>query len=105
VVSVTNLYGHSSSVVLSRLSGPHSRPLLFFSCSARESNPGCVCRILEEKWECSETVHQLFIYFKKAYDSVRRQVLYSILIEFKVLVKVVRLIKMCLNEKYSSPYT
>jgi hypothetical protein len=35
--------------------------------------------------------------FKKACDSVRREVLYSILIEFVVPTKVVRLIKMCLN--------
>jgi hypothetical protein len=29
-----------------------------------------------EKWEYRETVHHLFIDFKKAYDSVRREVLY-----------------------------
>jgi hypothetical protein len=48
-----------------------------------------------------ETVHQLFIDFKKAYDSVRREVLYNILIEFGITMKLVRLIKMCLNETYS----
>jgi hypothetical protein len=47
------------------------------------------------------TVHQLFIDFRKAYDSVRREVLYNILIKFGVPMKLVRLIKMCLNEKYS----
>jgi hypothetical protein len=47
------------------------------------------------------TVHQLFIDFKKACDSVRREVLYNILIEFWVHMKLVRLIKMCLNETYS----
>jgi hypothetical protein len=41
--------------------------------------------------------HQLFIDFKKAYDSVRREVLYIILIELGVSMKLVRLIKMCLN--------
>ena len=46
-------------------------------------------------------MHQLFIYFKKAYDSVRRDVLYNILIEFGILMKLVRLIKMCLTEAYS----
>jgi hypothetical protein len=55
VVSVTNPYGRilgfldlepliflpsSSSVVLTRLSGPHYRPATFFSCSAWESKPG-----------------------------------------------------------------
>jgi hypothetical protein len=32
----------------------------------------------------SMTVHQLFVDLKKAYDSVRREVLYNILIEFGV---------------------
>jgi hypothetical protein len=47
-------------------------------------------------------VHQLFIDFKKAYNSVGREVLYNILIEFGILRKLVGLIKMCLNETYST---
>jgi hypothetical protein len=47
------------------------------------------------------TVHQLFVAFKKAYDSVRREVLYNILVEFGVFMNLVRLISMCLNETYS----
>jgi hypothetical protein len=46
-------------------------------------------------------VHQLFIDFKKAYDSVKRKVLYSILLEFGISRKLVRLIKKHLNETYS----
>jgi hypothetical protein len=46
-------------------------------------------------------VHQLFIDFKKAYDSVKREVLYNILLEYAIPKKLVRLIKMCLNETYS----
>ena len=43
-------------------------------------------------------VHQLLIDFKKAYGLVRRGILYNILIEFGIPMKVVRVIKMCLNE-------
>jgi hypothetical protein len=46
-------------------------------------------------------VHQLFIDFKKAYDSVRREVLCNIVIEFDIAMKLVRLAKMCLNKTYS----
>jgi hypothetical protein len=47
-------------------------------------------------------VHQLFIDFEKAYDSVRREVLYSNLIEFGIPRKLVGLIQTCLNETYST---
>jgi hypothetical protein len=56
---------------------------------------------VEKKWEYNVTIHELFIDFKKAYDSVRKEVLYNILTEFGVPMKLVRLIKMCLKEMYS----
>jgi hypothetical protein len=43
-------------------------------------------------------VHQLFIDFKKAYDSVRKEVLYNVLIEFGTHIKPVKLIK-CVSMK------
>jgi hypothetical protein len=46
-------------------------------------------------------MHQLFIDFKTEYVSVRREVLYNILIEFGVHMKLVRLIKLCVNKSYS----
>jgi hypothetical protein len=58
-------------------------------------------QILEKKWEYNGLVHQLFIDFKKAYDSIKSEVLYNILLEFGIPKKLVRLIKMCLNETYS----
>jgi len=39
--------------------------------------------------------------FKNSYDSVRREVLYNILIECGIPMKLVRLIKTCLTETYS----
>ena len=41
----------------------------------------CIRQILEKKWEYKETVLQLFINLKKAYDMVRREVLHNIRIE------------------------
>jgi hypothetical protein len=49
-------------------------------------------------WEYNETVYQLFADFKKVYDSLRREVLYNILIEFEIPMKLVRLIKVRISE-------
>jgi hypothetical protein len=56
-----------------------------------------IWQILEKKWEYNGMVHQLFIDFKKAYNSIKREVLYNILLEFGIPKKLVRLIKTCLN--------
>jgi hypothetical protein len=61
----------------------------------------CIHQIFQGKMGNSETVHQLFINFKKANDSARREVLYNILIEFGIPMKLVELIRMCLNKTYS----
>ena len=46
-------------------------------------------------------MHQIFIDLKKTYDSVRREIFYSISIEFGIPMNLVRLIKMCLTEMYN----
>ena len=46
-------------------------------------------------------MYHLFIDFKEAYDSIRREVLFNILIELGIPMKLVQLIKVCLNETYS----
>jgi hypothetical protein len=62
----------------------------------------CIRQIFEgKKWEHNEAVHQLFTNFMKAYDSVRREVLFHILNEFGIPMQLVKLIKLCLNETSS----
>ena len=95
----------SSNILLSRLT-PYAEEIIVdiqfgFLCNRSTiDHIFCIRQILEEKWEYNEAVHHLCIDFKKPYDSVRREVLYNILIEFGVHMKLVWLIKMCLNETY-----
>ena len=95
-----------SNIMLSRLN-PYAEEIIGDHQCGFQSNRStidhifCIRQVLEKKWEYNEAVHQLFIDFKKAYDSVRRENLYNILTEFGILMKVVRLIKMCLTELYS----
>jgi hypothetical protein len=50
-------------------------------------------------------LQELFIDFKKAYDSVKREVSYSILIEFGVFMRLVHLFKMCSNKTHGKVHT
>ena len=45
--------------------------------------------MLEKKWEYNKDVCQLFIDFEKAYDSIKIESLYDILIKFGVPKKLV----------------
>jgi hypothetical protein len=57
----------------------------------------CISQILEKEWEYHEMLHQLLTYIKK----VRREVLYNIMMEFGIPMKLVRMIKVCSNEAYN----
>ena len=93
-----------SNILLSRLI-PYAKEIIGdhqcgFRCNKSTiDHIFCVRQTLEKKWEYNEEVHQLFMYFKKAYDSVRREVLYKILTEFGISRKRVRLIKMSLGRQ------
>jgi len=99
-------YKISSNILLSKLI-PYAKDIIgdhqygFRHNSSNIDHISCIRQILEKKWEYSEPVHQFFIEFKKAYDSVRREVLYKILIEVGIPRKLESLIKMSLTEIYS----
>jgi len=95
-----------SNILLSRLI-PYAKEIVGgHQCGFRRNRSTidhifCIRQIVEKKWEYNEEVHHLFIDFKEAYDSVRREVLYKILIEFGIPRNLVRLITMSLTETYS----
>jgi len=99
-------YKMLSNILLSRLI-PHAKEIIGdHQCGFRRNRSTidhifCIRQIIEKKWEYKKEVHQLFIDFKKAYDSVRREVLSKILIEFRIPTNLVRLIRMSLTETYS----
>lgn len=53
-------------------------------------------KYLRKKQEYNGAEYKLFRYFKEPYKSVRREVLYKILFEFGVGMKVIRLTPLCL---------
>jgi hypothetical protein len=99
------------SIILLRRLIPHADKIIGDHQGGLRRNSSITDRIfyiryiLEKNWEYNCTVHQLFIDFKKAYGSLSWEVLYSILIEFGIPRKLAELIKMCLNETYSTVRT
>jgi hypothetical protein len=100
---LSTTYKILSNILLSRLT-PYAEEIIGdHQCEFRRNRSTTdhifsIHQIREKKWEYNEAVHQLFIDIKKAYDSVRWEVLYNILIEFGIPMKLVRLIKTCLSE-------
>jgi len=99
-------YKMLSNILLSRLIPYAEEVIVDLQCGFRRNRSTtdhifCIRQILEKKWEYNEAVHHYFIHFKIVHDSVRREVLYNIVIEFGVPKKLVRLIKLCLTEMYS----
>jgi len=69
-------YKFFSNILLSRLIAYAEEVIQNHQCGFRRNRSTadhilCICQILEKKWEYNEAVHQLFIDFKKAYDSGR----------------------------------
>jgi hypothetical protein len=95
---LSTTYKIISNILLSRLTPCAEEIIGDHHCGFRcyrspDDRIFCIRQILEKKWEYNAAVHQPFVDFKEANDSVRREVLYNILIEFGIPKKLVRLIK------------
>jgi hypothetical protein len=57
-----------SNILLARLTPYVDEIIGYHQCGFCRNRP-TTNQMLEKKWECNGTVHQIFIDFKKAYDS------------------------------------
>ena len=58
-------------------------------------------QILEKMEEFRISIHQLFVDFKSAYDSVDREQMYVAMNELNILEKLIRLVKMIMSDVQS----
>ena len=105
-INFVNYVRNFIQILLSRLT-PHAEEIIGdHQCGFRRNrsttdSDSAFVKILQKKLEYNKAVRQLFIDFKQAYNSVRRDVLINIFIEFVFPMKLLRLTKMCLNETHS----
>jgi hypothetical protein len=87
------------SHILIRTLRPHTDKIIEdYQCGFRHNISTAGQIFSFDRYWRKDGIHELFVDLKKAYGSVRSELLYNILIEFCVLMKLVRQIKMCLNE-------
>ena len=55
-------------------------------------------QILEKTQEYNIVLHELFVDFKQAYDSIGRQQLFTVMGEFRIPVKLINLVKITLQK-------
>jgi hypothetical protein len=92
---LSTAYKSLSNILNPRLSSCTDEIIAHLKCGFRRNRSiadqiSYIHQILDEKWEYDEIVRQLFIDFKKAYDSSWREVLFSIPVEFRVSTKLVK---------------
>ena len=87
-ITFIHIYKILSNVILGRLTPYVDEIIGDHQCGFRRNRSTIdqiFCKYCRKKWEYNGTVHQLFIDFKKAYDSVKKEVLYNILTEFSII--------------------
>jgi hypothetical protein len=99
---LSTTYKILSSILLSRLT-PYSEEFTgdhqcgFQRKISTTDHVFCVPQVPDKRLEYSAAVYELLAVFKKACNSFTRELLRNILSEFAILMKMLRLIKICLK--------
>lgn len=119
IVLLNLVYKVFSKILLIRLE-PHIEECLgeyqceFWKNRSTLEQLAIIGKIIEKKYEYRQNMWQVFVDFRKAYDSVYRDNLYNIINDFVFPRKLIKLTKMCMEEikyrvrvdnKLSSPFT
>lgn len=91
-----------SKVLLSRLTPYVEECLGQYQCGFRKGKStvdqlSIIGQIIEKKYEYRQNCWQIFVDFRKAYDSIHRESLYNIMEEFGIPNKLISLTKMCME--------
>lgn len=92
-----------SKVLLGRLVPYVKESLGEYQCGFRKGKStvkqlSIIGQIIEKKYEYRKDFWQIFVDFRKAYDSIHRESLYNIMEEIGIPNKLVTLTKMCMEE-------
>jgi hypothetical protein len=91
-----------SKVLLGRLEPLAEECIGSYQCGFRKGKStidqlATIEQLMEKKYEYRQKIWQVFVDFKKAYDSIHRDSLYNIMYEFGFPKKLISLTKMCMN--------
>ncbi|CAG9130045.1 unnamed protein product [Plutella xylostella] len=92
-----------SYVLLKRLEPYTEKILGDYQCGFRRNRSTVdqiflLKQLMEKKWEYAQSIHSLFVDFTKAYDSIDREALFTILRNFKIPAKIVSMVEVATRE-------
>ncbi|KAL4084171.1 hypothetical protein QTP88_028004 [Uroleucon formosanum] len=102
-ISLLNtVYKVFSKILIGRLEPLAEECIGNYQCGFRKGKStidqiATIEQLLEKKYEYRQNIWQVFVDFKKAYDSIHRDSLYNIMYEFGFPRKLISLTKMCMN--------
>jgi sorting nexin-29 len=106
-ISLLNVTYKISTNLLARFIEPYVEEILGdYQCDFRKGRSTtdpifCLRMFLEKACEYKADIHQLYIDYKKAYDTINRAELVEIMKEFGIPMKLIRLVKMTLTNTNS----